>query len=139
MTTANSYVLYTKAHSEQQVEAGLAAEGIQSYFPAIPVATPRRGRPAVRPFFPCYLFVNVDLQTVGISRLNWTPGVRHLVMFGGVPSQVDDGVIARIRAHLEEPHAMDRQGELLEHGDAVIITGGPLKDIEAVFDRRLSA
>lgn len=139
MTTANWYVLYTKPHSEQQVEAGLAAEGIQSYFPAIPVATPRRGRPAVRPFFPCYLFVHVDLQAVGISRLNWTPGVRHLVMFGGIPSQVDEGVIARLREYLVQPHVMDHQGEMLERGDRVVITSGPLQDIEAVFDKRLSA
>ena len=139
MTTANWYVLYTKPHSEQQVEAGLAAEGIQSYFPAIPVATPRRGRPAVRPFFPCYLFVNVDLESVGVSRLNWTPGVRRLVMFGGIPSQVDEGVIARLQAHLAQPHVTDHAGEMLERGDKVRITSGPLKDIEAVFDKRLSA
>lgn len=139
MTAANWYVLYTKPHSEQQVVAGLAADGIQTYFPTIPVATPRRGRPAVRPFFPCYLFVNVDLESVGISRLNWTPGVRRLVMFGGIPSQVDEGVIARLRTHLSQPHVIDHDGEMLERGDKVIITSGPLQDIEAVFDKRLSA
>ncbi len=138
MSTSHWHVLYTKPRCEQQVQAGLAADQIETYCPTVPVASPRRGRPTVRPFFPCYLFVKVDLQTVGISRLNWTPGVRHLVMFGGIPSQVDEAVIARIQAHLAEPQVMDRCGELLERGDTVLITSGPLKDIEAVFDKRLS-
>ena len=139
MTGLAWHVLYTKPRCENQVERALAADGIEVYFPTLPAVRPRRGRPAMRPFFPCYLFVNLDLEAVGISRLNWTPGVRHLVMFGGVPARVDDGVIARIRQQLDQPHAMDRQGEILERGDRVVITAGPLEDIEAVFDKRLSA
>ncbi len=133
------YALYTKPHCERQVESALAAKEIEVYFPSVPVAAPRRGRPAVRPFFPCYLFANVDLEIVGMSRLNWMPGMRHVVMFGGVPAPVEGAVIERIRQHLSQPHAMDNVGEILEHGDRVLVTAGPLQDIEAVFDKRLSA
>ncbi len=133
------YALYTKPHCERQVEGALSAKGIETFFPSMPVLTPRRGRSPIRPFFPCYLFARFDLQAVGVSRVNWTPGMRHLVMFGGLPACVQESVIERIRAHLEQPHAMDEQGEFLQPGDHVIITSGPLRDIEAVFDKRLSA
>ncbi len=121
------------------MEQALESKGIQTYFPVMPAATARRGRPLFRPFFPCYLFAYTDLKVVGISALNWTPGMRHLVMFGSTPATVDECVIARIRAHLAQPHAMDEHGELLQSGDRVVITAGPLRDIEAVFDKRLSA
>ncbi|MBI4787119.1 MAG: hypothetical protein HY782_08755 [Chloroflexi bacterium] len=133
------YVLYTKPRSEAQVGARLDADGIESYFPVMPVAAPRRGRSRVRPFFPCYLFAHFDLDAVGVSHINWMPGMRHLVTFGGIPAHVDGAVIARIRQHLDRALVMDVQGEILEHGDRVVITAGAFQDIEAVFDRRLSA
>ncbi len=133
------YALYTKPHCERQVQGALDAKGIETYFPVMPVHTPRRGRPLFRAFFPCYLFAHTDLGIVGISGLNWIPGLRHLVMFGNTPATVDECVIARIQEHLAQPHAMDEQGEFLQSGDRVVITEGPLRDIEAVFDKRLSA
>ncbi len=133
------YTLYTKPHCEQQVEGALTAKGIEIFFPSMAVLAPRRGRSPIRPFFPCYLFARVDLEAVGISALNWTPGMRHVVMFGGLPARVEEAVVDRIREHLNQPHAMDEQGEFLQAGDHVMIMSGPLRDIEAVFDKRLSA
>jgi transcription elongation factor/antiterminator RfaH len=135
----NWYVIYAKPKSERQAAAALAAKGIASYLPLMPAGAVRRGRSTVHPYFPCYLFAHLDMEQVGISRLNWTPGVRHVVCFGSVPARVDEHVIDRIRQHLAQPHAMDDQGEFLEQGDHVVITTGPLADLEAVFDKRLSA
>jgi transcriptional antiterminator RfaH len=132
------YTLYTKPHCERQVEGALTAKGIETFFPSMPVLAPRRGRSPIRPYFPCYLFARFDLEAIGISPINWTPGMRHVVMFGGLPAGVQDVVIDRIREHLQQPHAMDEQGEFLQSGDHVMITSGPLRDIEAVFDKRLS-
>ena len=139
MTMLDWYVLYTKPHSEAQVEARLTAEGIESYLPVMPVVAPRQGRSSVRPFFPCYLFAHFDLGAVGVSHLNWMPGMRHLVTFGGIPAKMDDTMITRIRQHLDRALVMDKQGEILERGDRVRITSGAFEDIEAVFDKRLSA
>ena len=134
------FVVYTKPRCESQAAHALALRGeIETYLPLMRAATPRAGRPAARPFFPCYLFARFDLDAVGVSRVNWTQGVRQLVMFGGVPAHVDERVVQRIREHLAQPHNMDQQGEILEHGDRVTITLDPWRDVEAVFDRRLSA
>lgn len=134
----NWYVIYTKSRNERRAEAEFSARNIETYLPAVAVPK-RRGRPPVKPYFPRYLFIHVDLDSVGVSRLNWTPGVQHLVMFGGIPARVHEGVIARIREHLAQPHAMDGLGEMLEPGDRVRITSGPFQDFEGVFDKRLSA
>ncbi|MDE3091005.1 MAG: hypothetical protein KGJ80_16655 [Chloroflexota bacterium] len=134
------FVVYTKPRCESQAADALALRGgIETYLPLLPAASPRAGRRATRPFFPCYLFAHFDLDTVGVSRVNWTPGVRRLVTFGGVPAHVDERVVQKIRAHLAQPHDLDQQGEILEHGDPVTITADPWREVEAVFDRRLSA
>jgi transcriptional antiterminator RfaH len=134
----NWYALYTKPHSELQVERALAADGITTYFPSVP-APRRAGRASVHPYFPCYLFAYADLEVVGISRLNWTPGMRHVVGFAGAPARVDARIIDAIRRRLEQPLALDEQGEMLEHNDRVVITDGPFQDVDAIFDKRLSA
>ena len=134
----NWYALYTKPHSELQVERALAADGIATYFPAVP-APRRAGRSSVRPYFPCYLFAYADLEVVGMSRLNWTPGMRHVVGFAGAPACVDARVVDAIRQRVEHPLALDEHGERMEYGDSVVITAGPFQDVDAIFDRRLSS
>lgn len=133
------YALYTKPHKERQVEATLVERGIEVYYPTLPVASPRRGRSAERAFFPCYLFAHVDMDAVGLWALHYLPGMRGVVMFAGQPARVDEKIIAVLRSRLERSNAFDSYGEALEQGDRVVITTGPLADLEAVFDRRLSA
>ena len=79
------------------------------------------------------------MDAVGISRLNWMPGMRYLVQFGGKPARMDERVVAKIREHLAQPQALDERGEILEPGDHVVITTEPLRDVDAIFDKRLSA
>ncbi len=134
----NWYVLYTKPHCEHQVEQALRASEIETFFPVMPVPA-RRGRSAFKPYFPCYLFAQVNLDAVGISRLNWMPGMRYVVQFGGKPARMDARVVAKIREHLARPQALDEHGEMLEPGDRVVITAEPLREVEAIFDKRLSA
>ncbi len=55
------HVLYTKPHCEAQVQMELTAEGMQVFLPVLPAVALRRGRPAFRSFFPCYLFARFDL------------------------------------------------------------------------------
>jgi transcriptional antiterminator RfaH len=131
------HALHTKPHKERQVEAFLKGRGIEVYFPTIPAPRGSRGN-AERAFFPSYLFAHVDLTAVGLWTLHYAPGMRGVVMFGGVPARVDDCVIARLKERLARLDVVDALGEALTPGDRVIITTGPLADFEAVFDKRLS-
>jgi len=77
---------------------------------------------------------------VGQSAINWVPGVVRLVNFGGEPAVVPEAVIEHIKRRSAE---MEKSGEFglgpFRHGDPVRITTGPLRDLDAVFDQRLSA
>ncbi len=132
------YALYTKPHKERQVEAVLASRGIETYLPLVPQGT-RGTRPHA--FFPCYLFAHVDLEAVGLSALQYVPGVRRLVFCGDQPARVPQAVIDRLQLRLSELDKCitDASGEPLTTGDRVVITSGPLAGFDAVFDRRLSS
>ena len=65
--------------------------------------------------------------------------MRHVVGFAGEPACVDARIVDEIRHRLEKPLALDEQGEMMEYGDPVVITAGPFQDVNAIFDKRLSA
>lgn len=125
------YTLYTKPNAEHQVVKALAQRQIHTYFPEIEIPKTRQGR---KPFFPCYLFVRVDLGVVGISSLQWTPGLRRVVAFGEQPAALPDEVIELIQRGLSE---MEAAGAWTAHGfkpgDTVLITSGPFEDMLAIF------
>lgn len=131
------YTLYTKPHKERQVETVLTGRGLQTYFPVVPA--PRRNqRSAQGAFFPCYLFVHANLDAIGLWSLQYAPGVRGIVMFGEHPAQVDDRIIATLRTRLGDTDSIYVHGDVLKPGDRVVITSGPLANMEAVFDQSLS-
>ncbi len=131
------YALHTKPHKERQVQAFLDYLQVETLFPVVP-APRRKGRSSERAFFPCYLFTHVDLERTGLWTLHFAPGMRGVVMFGGVPAPVDDLLITRLRERLARADVVDAIGEVLEPGDRLVITTGPLENLDAVFDRRLS-
>lgn len=132
----NWYALYTKPHKERQVEAVLAGRGIETYLPLAPRSSQGARTQA---FFPCYLFAHADLQLVGAWTVQYTPGMRSIVTFGMNPAPICDDMVAALRERLARVKAVDEQGHILEPGDPVRISSGPLQDLDAVFDRHLSA
>ncbi|RME50218.1 MAG: hypothetical protein D6796_03420 [Caldilineae bacterium] len=121
------YTLHTKPNREFQVAALLQEKGLETFLPLA----------GDKPFFPCYLFVKVDFRRVGLSRVQWTPGLRRIVAFDGQPATVPDDVIALIRQRL--PAAGDVPPlPALQPGDPVRITEGPFRDMEAIFEGPVS-
>lgn len=128
------YVLHSKPNAEYQLTTALQERGIQSYLPQIEVREAKRGRKR-KPFFPCYLFAKINFEEVGLSLIQWTPGLRRIVAFDGQPVPLDDEVIALIQHKLEEANLTDEQvTHPFQPGDPVRITEGPLQGLQAIFE-----
>jgi transcriptional antiterminator RfaH len=115
----------------------LSERGTPVYLPKVQArARERQGR--MVSFFPCYVFAQLDLQRQDLTSVNWTPGLRRVVSFGGVPATVGDAFIDFIAERLEE---INRQGwpSPFKPGDRVVITEGPFKDMIGIFARPSSA
>lgn len=130
----NWYTLHTKPNAEYQVAASLKRREIQTYLPE--VETPKaRNRRKMKPFFPCYLFIKVDFGRVGLSQVQWTPGLRRIVAFDNRPVPLPDEIINTIRRKLEEVNTAKGQvAHNFRPGDPVRITDGPLQGLLAIFE-----
>lgn len=137
--TEQWYVLHSKPMKEALLWEQLNLHSIESYYPRLRVKPVNPRARKVRPYFPGYLFVRVDLEQTSLSTFQWMPGAAALVSFDGVPSPVPDHLIAAVQRRVEEVNAVDaRSLEGLKPGDVVTIQEGPFSGYEAIFDARLS-
>ena len=91
-----------------------------------------------KPFFSHYLFARLDLQDRAMAKVRWTPGLRRIVCFGDWPALIPDEVVEHIRRRLAT--MVECQPEApFEQGEVVHILHGPFEELDAVFDRSLSA
>jgi transcription antitermination factor NusG len=137
--TIQWYALHSHPHKEDLLWRQVESRRIEVFYPRVKVAVinPRARR--IRPYFPGYLFVHVDLDQTGLSIFNWMPYSTGLVSFGGEPSVVTDALVYALQNRITQVNQAG--GELLEGlktGDTVVISDGPFAGYEAIFDVRLS-
>lgn len=130
------YTLYTKPHKERQVSNLLESRGYETYLPTIQVR--KNGQEKTVPFFSCYLFLRLH-PSDGFSSVRWTPGLRRIVSFGNQPAVVDDDVVSFLRQRLARMQESGYEAYWFKPGDRLVITSGPLRDFEAIFERGLSS
>ncbi len=135
---ATWYAMRTKPNKEDVVWRQIAAKEIQTFFPRLRVKPINPRSRKVRPYFPGYLFLNVDLEEVRGTLFKWLPDAIGLVSFDGQPAPVEHSLIESLQAHLDR---INSQGGILydglKPGDQVVITSGPLAGYDALFDTAL--
>lgn len=132
------YALRSKPREEDAVWRQLRSENIEVFYPRIRVNPVNPRSKKIKPYFPGYMFVCIDLEQTGVSRFQWMPHTLGLVSFGGEPSHVPDNLIIEMRKRIVE--IAEAGGELfdgLHSGDNVRISSGPFQGYEAIFDTRL--
>lgn len=136
--TSSWYVLRSKPHKDVFLAEQLGLYGIETFAPRLRVQVVNPRARTVRPYFPGYVFTNVDMDKLGLSTLHYMPGSAGLVMFGGIPASVPDELISAIRQRVEDVNATGGElAEVLRPGEMVYIRSGPFAGYEAVFDARL--
>lgn len=133
------YVVRSKPNKEDFFCDQLLAHRLEVYHPRIPVRTVNPRARKVRPYFPGYIFVHLDLEQVSAAVLHWMPGSAGLVCFDSEPASVPENLINAIRHRVEEISAAGgEQLDSLKPGDRVSIQGGPFSGYEAIFDASIS-
>jgi len=132
------YVLQSKLNKEEFVLQQLQHRNITAYFPSFKAQPVNPRSRKIKPYFPGYLFVNVNLESLGPSALQWIPGTIGLVSFGGEVASVSDDFLQPIRDHLDFTNNVRGQPHRkLTHGEKVIIQSGPFMGYDAIFDSYL--
>jgi transcription antitermination factor NusG len=134
----NWYALHSHPYKEDLLWKQVQANDIEGFYPRVRVSPVNPRSRKIRPYFPGYLFVRVDLQEVGLSVFNWMPYSTGLVSFGGEPAIVSDALIQAVKQRIQQVEQAG--GELfdgLHQGDPVVIQDGPFDGYEAIFDIRI--
>jgi transcription antitermination factor NusG len=132
------YALRSKPRKEDTVWTQLNIRGIENYYPRLRVHPVNPRSRKVKPYFPGYIFIRVDLEDVGLSFFRWMPHTLGLVAFGGEPAQVPENLIHAIRKRINEINeAGGEQLDGLKTGDKIRIQAGPFSGFEGIFDIRL--
>jgi len=133
------YALRSKPNREELLYEQLGLREIEAFYPRIrvKVINPRARR--VKPYFPGYLFVHIDIAKIETTTLQWVPGTAGVVAFGGEPAYVPDNLIHALQRRVGEINT-EKEGflKVLKPGDPVRIKDGPFEGYEAIFDSRIS-
>jgi transcription antitermination factor NusG len=132
------YAVHSHPYKEDLLWKQIQAHGIEGFYPRIRVSPVNPRARKIRPYFPGYLFVHTDLESVGISTFSWMPYSTGLVSFGGEPAIVSEALINTLKQRIQQVEQAG--GELfdsLHPGDPVVIQDGPFEGYEAIFDLRL--
>ncbi len=132
------YALRSKPRKEDVVWRQTINQGYDVYYPRLKVQPVNPRSRKLVPYFPGYMFVNIDIESIGISSFQWMPHAIGLVTFGDEPAIVPENLIYTIKHRVNEIVAAG--GELfhgLNKGDTVFIEDGPFAGYEAIFDTRI--
>jgi len=134
----NWYALRSKPRKEEIVWRQVLSQGFDVYYPRLRVHPVNPRSRKVKAYFPGYLFVQADVEQVGLSLFQWMPHTLGLVSFGGEPAIVPDHLVQAIHQRVDQINAAG--GEIFEGlkpGEAIWINDGPFNGYEAIFDARL--
>ena len=135
-------VLHVAPHGEPQVCKFLGVHGMEGYAPQFP--PPPRTRPGSvrdrkqRWVFPGYVFFKVPETFGEWDIIRRAPGVRRMLQQDGGPALLTDEVVEHIRRRLAE-QSLKQPRPRFATGQHVVIQSGPLRMVDAIFERELDA
>lgn len=133
------YALKSHPHKENLLSHQVETRNFEVFYPQIRVQPVNPRSRKIRPYFPGYLFVRVDLEICGISIFQWMPYASGLVSFGGEPATVPDVLITALMQKIKDiADAGKGMYEDIKAGTPVLIQGGPFEGFEAIFDTRIA-
>ena len=133
--TPNWYALFTRYQHEKSVAFALSNKNLEVYLPLY--RSVRQWQDRVKqlyfPLFPGYVFIRdgMDRQL----QILTTPGIIHIVGWGGQPAIVPQDQLDAVRQIIESNLRVETH-PFLRFGDRVRVKTGPLQGLEGILTRK---
>lgn len=96
----NWYALRAKPHKELALFQHVINYTVECFYPRIYVEPVNPRSAKVRPYFPGYMFVQIDPDKMGFPMFERMPFSQGLVRFDSLPASVPEGLIHKLREYL---------------------------------------
>ena len=135
------YVVHCRANGERRAETNLLRQRYEVWLPMYRKTRrhARRVETVLRPLFPRYLFVLLDLSSEPWRPILSTFGVHTIVSGVEGPLQISDDIISGLRARAGEDGIFEIVRSVIKPGDQVRVQGGPMADLEGIFQAELDS
>ncbi len=127
------YVLQSHPKKEEALYQFVVSQNIEAYLPLLRAHPKNIKSRQYVPYFPGYLFIHVDKNSIEYSRYQWIPFSIGIVRFGNEPAIVSDHIINSINQYLSKVNSQDRTRKFIK-GDELLIDSGIFSGYEAIFD-----
>lgn len=130
------YAVYTKPRQERIARDNLKRQSFEAYLPLMRARRKRRSKwvETIEPMFSRYLFIRLELGTTSVASVRSTRGVTSLVQFGNTMAPVPESFMSfLLRTANAETGVHTPEQNLLQEGDAVVLTDGPLANFHGIF------
>ena len=131
----NWYLVQLKRNSYRVAQRNLKQQEFKTFLPLLDFTSKNGSKfsTSIKPLFPGYMFVNIELDRSRWHKINSTIGVSRLVCQDGMPKRVPHEIVSALISRC------DRFGKLLpptvlEHGDSVTVLSGALANFVATVD-----
>ena len=122
------YAIHTHPREELKALCHLQRQGYQAYLPryATTIRHARKTERVVRPYFPRYLFVRLNLAIEGWRSIRSTVGVSNIVCLGDRPTPLPERVIDALQSQQDADGFIQfTRKPLFKPGDSIVILDGP--------------
>jgi transcriptional antiterminator RfaH len=121
------FLVQTKPNAEAVAFRNLENQNITAFMPLHKTTRrkPSKFQTILRPLFPGYIFISLELNSVLWRKIKSTRGVTRVVRFGREPSQVPSEIIKELFAYCDTDGVFQRE-EKFVIGNNIQIKKGPL-------------
>ena len=135
------YVVHCRANSERRAETNLLRQEYEVWLPMYHKTRrhARRVENVLRPLFPRYLLVRLDLSSEPWRPILSTFGVHTIVSGAEGPLPIGDEIVAGLRARAGEDGNFEIARSAIKPGDQVRVQGGPMADLEGIFEAEIDS
>jgi transcriptional antiterminator RfaH len=135
------YVVHCRANSERRAETNLERQNYKVWLPLYRKTRrhARKVETVLRPLFPRYLFVRLDIASEPWRPILSTFGVHNLVSGAEGPAPIGDDIVAALQARAGEDGVFEVARSAIKPGDQVRVQSGPMADLEGIFQAELDS
>ena len=135
------YVAYCHSGAEQSAKTNLNRQNYETWLPLYRKVRrhARKTETVLKPLFPRYIFIEIDLNTQPWRPIVSTFGIQSIISTADGPSPIENNIVYALMEKAEQDGIFEIKQDKFKSGDQIRIQNGPMADVEGIFETELDS